>query len=190
MDCEDYTVFTDAMELHYIDMKAFAKAVNESGSIKIDCAEEVMFAKWLSIITQKEINDKSIIKNICDEEEIKMAVSALIRQSEDKIARQAYQRRKDEIYFYNMEKIEFQRKLEQERKNVEKERKNVEKERKNTEQEQKKAEKERERAEKEQKKAEKERIRAEQERKKAEQAEAENANLRREIEKLRATQAK
>jgi len=28
MDCEDFTVFTDAMELHYIDMKLFAKAVN------------------------------------------------------------------------------------------------------------------------------------------------------------------
>jgi len=31
-----------------------------------------------------------------------MAVSALARQSEDKILRQAYQRRKDEIYFNNM----------------------------------------------------------------------------------------
>jgi len=30
-----------------------------------------------------------------------MAVSALARQGEDKIIRQAYQRRKDEIYFYN-----------------------------------------------------------------------------------------
>jgi hypothetical protein len=31
-----------------------------------------------------------------------MAVSAIVRQSEDKIMRQAYQRRKDEIYFNNM----------------------------------------------------------------------------------------
>ncbi|MCL1845019.1 MAG: hypothetical protein FWF77_03860, partial [Defluviitaleaceae bacterium] len=31
-----------------------------------------------------------------------MAVSALARQSEDKVIRQAYQRRKDEIYFNNM----------------------------------------------------------------------------------------
>ena len=30
-----------------------------------------------------------------------MAVTALQRQSEDKIVRQAYQRRKDEIYFFN-----------------------------------------------------------------------------------------
>ena len=168
MDYEDYTVFTDAMELHYIDMKAFAKAVNESGSINIDDTKEVMFAKWLSIITQKEINDKNIIKNICDEEEIQMAVSTLVRQSEDKIARQAYQRRKDEIYFYNMEKLEFQSKLEQQRKR--------------TEQEQKRTEKERKRAEKERK-------RAEQEQKRAELAEAEIAKLRKENEELRATQA-
>ena len=32
-----------------------------------------------------------------------MAVSAIARQSEDKIIRQAYQRRKDEIYFHNKE---------------------------------------------------------------------------------------
>jgi len=35
-----------------------------------------------------------------------MAVSAIIRQSEDKIMRQAYQRRKDEIYFNNLERAE------------------------------------------------------------------------------------
>ncbi|MDR0221073.1 MAG: Rpn family recombination-promoting nuclease/putative transposase, partial [Lachnospiraceae bacterium] len=94
MDCEDYTVFTDAMELHYIDMKAFARAVNEAGSIDIGEAEATMFARWLSIITQKEITDKSLIERACeDEEDIKMAVSTLARQSEDKYARQAYQRR-------------------------------------------------------------------------------------------------
>jgi len=32
-----------------------------------------------------------------------MAVSAIARQSEDKIMRQAYQRRQDEIYFHNLE---------------------------------------------------------------------------------------
>jgi len=89
------------MELHYIDMRAFAKAVNEKGSISIDDTEEAMFVKWLSVITQKEINNKEIIENACDEEEIFMAVTALQRQSEDKIMRQAYQRRKDEIYFNN-----------------------------------------------------------------------------------------
>jgi len=100
MDVEDNIVFTDAMELHYIDMKAFVKAVNEADSI--NDTEEMMFAKWLSVITQKEIANKAIIENACEEEEILMAVSALARQSEDKILRQAYQRRKDEIYFNNM----------------------------------------------------------------------------------------
>jgi predicted transposase/invertase (TIGR01784 family) len=105
MDCEDYTVFTDAMELHYIDMKAFAKAVNEVGSMDISDTVTEMFAKWLSIITQKEITDKSLIEQACeDEEDIKMAVSTLARQSEDKYARQAYQRRLDDIYYYNKEK--------------------------------------------------------------------------------------
>jgi len=115
MDCEDYTVFTDAMELHYIDMKAFAKAVNEAGSICINHTEEVMFTKWLSVITQKEINNKTIIENACSEEDIFMAVTALQRQSEDKIIRQAYQRRKDEIYFYNKSIEDYKRTAEQER---------------------------------------------------------------------------
>jgi len=83
-------------------MKAFAKAVNEADSISIDDTEGVMFAKWLSVITQKEINNKAIIENACNEEEIFMAISALARQSEDKIIRQAYQRRKDEIFFNDM----------------------------------------------------------------------------------------
>ena len=121
-DIEDFDIFTDAMELHYIDMKAFAKEVNEKGSINIDDTEEVMFAKWLSIITQKEITNKAIIEDAYrDEEEIQMAVSTLIRQSEDKYTRQAYQRRKDDIYFYNKEKQEYESRLEQERNKTEQE---------------------------------------------------------------------
>ena len=42
-----------------------------------------------------------------------MAISTLARQGEDKIARQAYQRRQDEIYFYNKEKSEYERRLEE-----------------------------------------------------------------------------
>ena len=118
MDCEDYSVFTDAMELHYIDMKAFAKAVNEANSMSIDDTEETMFAKWLSVITQKEIDNKAIIEAACNEEEIFMAVTALQRQSEDKIIRQAYQRRQDEIYFNNKalhERDVYKQQAEQER---------------------------------------------------------------------------
>jgi len=61
-----------------------------------------MLAKWLTVITEKGIEDKAIIKNICEEqEEIGMAVSTLVRLSEDKITRQAYQKRQDEIMLFN-----------------------------------------------------------------------------------------
>ena len=141
VDIEDFDIFTDAMELHYIDMKAFAEAVNEKGSINIDDTEEVMFAKWLSVITQKEITNKAIIEDAYkDEEEIKMAVSTLVRHSEDKYKRQAYQRRKDDIYFYNKEKLEYESKLEQERGRAEQERSRAEQERNRAEQEQLRAE--------------------------------------------------
>jgi len=111
-DCEDGTVFTDAMELHYIDMKAFAKAVNASDTITLEGTPEQMFAKWLSIITQKEITNKSLIQTIYNhEEDIRMAIATLAQQSEDKIIRHAYQRRKDELYFHNKEKHDFQVKL-------------------------------------------------------------------------------
>jgi len=130
MDCEDFTIFTDAMELHYIDMRAFAKAVNEAGSIHINDNPEVMFSKWLSIITQKEITDKTIITDVCDsEEEIQLAVTTLARQSKDKITRQAYQRRLDEIYFYNKnmaERDEYKRRAEKEQRRAEKEQRRAE----------------------------------------------------------------
>jgi len=42
-----------------------------------------------------------------------MVVTTLARQSEDKIIRQAYQRRKDEIYFHNKEKQDYQIQLDQ-----------------------------------------------------------------------------
>ena len=46
--------------------------------------------------------DKLSIENICKEqEEIGMAVSALVRLSEDKVTRQAYQKRRDEIMLFN-----------------------------------------------------------------------------------------
>ena len=73
-----------------------------------------LILSWLSVITEKEIVNKDIIDNARKEKEvIQMAVSAIARQSEDKIMRQAYQRRKDEIYFNNLERAEDRRKLEQ-----------------------------------------------------------------------------
>ena len=114
MDKDDGTIFTEALELHYIDMKAFAKAVNEANSINIKETHEDMFAYWLSIITQKEIVNKDIIENARKEKEvIQMAVLAIARQSEDKIMRQAYQRRKDELFFHNLEVEQLKCQVEQ-----------------------------------------------------------------------------
>ena len=79
-------------------MKAFVKTINETGSIGKGGTYDSMLAKWLAIITEKDIEDKAIIKNICEEqEEIGMAVSALVRLSEDKLTRHEYLRRQDEI---------------------------------------------------------------------------------------------
>ena len=101
IDCEDFTVFTNAMELHYIDMKAFAKAVNEANSINIDVACK-------------------------DEEEIFMAISTLAMQGEDKYTRQAYARRQDEIYFHNLAIAKAERRAEVAEAEIEKLRKEIE----------------------------------------------------------------
>ncbi|MCL2051125.1 MAG: Rpn family recombination-promoting nuclease/putative transposase [Lachnospiraceae bacterium] len=114
-DIDDHTIFSDALELHYIDMKAFVKTINQTGGIGKGETQETMLAKWLAVITEKDIKDKAIIKNICeDEEEIGMAVSELVRMSEDKVTRQAYQRRQDEIMLYNNRVNNLTRKAEQE----------------------------------------------------------------------------
>jgi predicted transposase/invertase (TIGR01784 family) len=114
MDCEDHTVFSEAMEFHYIDMRAFAKAVNEAGTINIGSDTETMFASWLSLITEKEIKDKKILNEICKEaEEIQMAASTLAVQSKDKNARLTYARREDEVYFHKKEKHDLEQKIAQ-----------------------------------------------------------------------------
>jgi len=114
MDIDDYTIFSDAMELHYIDMKAFVETINEKGGIGKGETEEAMLANWLAVITEKDIEDKSIIKNICEEQEaIGMAVSTLVRLSEDKVTRQAYQKRQDEVMLYNKRINDYRYKAEQ-----------------------------------------------------------------------------
>jgi len=190
MDREDFTVFTNAMELHYIDMKAFAKAVNKVGSITIADTKEEMFAKWLLIITHDEIKDKKIIAKACEEaEEIQMAVSTLERQGKDKITRQAYQRRQDEVYYFikNMsERDEFRQRAEVAEAEFKKEKQRAENEKQRAENEKQRAEKAEASIEKEQQRAEKEQQRAEKEQQRAELAEVENERLLKEIEQLRA----
>ena len=104
MDIDDYKIFSDSLELHYIDMQMFVDMINKHSMI-----DDSMLSKWLAIITEKDIKDKSIIENICKEkEEIEMVVSTLVRLSDDKIARQAYQRRQDDIALYN-HRLEYEK---------------------------------------------------------------------------------
>jgi len=100
-DIETHEIFTDALELHYINMKAFIKAMETA-----DMANKTMLEKWLALITEKDITDKSLIKAICQQEEdINMAVAELELKSMDKYERQAYKRRREDImlYFFNMD---------------------------------------------------------------------------------------
>ena len=94
-------VFTNAMELHYINMKAFAKAVNETNSIAILGEEETMFAKWLAVITQEEIKNKDLIKKACEEEELNMAVQTMKRHLDDMVTRYSYEKRQEEVAYFN-----------------------------------------------------------------------------------------
>ncbi|MDR1688924.1 MAG: hypothetical protein LBS21_09995, partial [Clostridiales bacterium] len=117
---------------------------------------------WLAVITQKDIADKTIIKNICEqEEEIGMVVSELARLSEDSIVRQIYQRRQDDIMLYNKRISDYRNGMEQESLRADKESRRAEKESRRAEKESLRAEKESRRAEKESQRAEKESRRAE-----------------------------
>ena len=127
------------------------------------------------ILTEKEINSKSLIHDVSKEEEvIQMAVEALAKQSEDKLIRQAYQRRRDEIYFYNKERADDMRRLEEAQKKIE--------------QEINRAEQEKNRAEQEKNRAEQEKNRAEQAENRAEQAEARIEKLLQQLIALQANQ--
>jgi len=76
-DIDDHTVFSDALELHYIDMSLFVNTMNKKGGVTKGETLDSMFEKWLAVMTEKDIVDKTIIKSICEEqEEIGMAVSA------------------------------------------------------------------------------------------------------------------
>ena len=94
----------DDMELHYINMEAFVshfEEVSKTGAV-LDS-----FTYWLMFITQQEIKDKGAIRKACqDRGEIKEAMKTLNRFSQDVIERQAYERRLDELYWYNKRMME------------------------------------------------------------------------------------
>ena len=135
MDVDDHTVFSDALELHYIDMKAFVGAVNETGDIGRCQSMATMLAKWLAVITAKDIKDKTIIRDICEEqEEIRMVVSKLVELHEDSVIRQTYQRRQDEIMLQNRRISDYIHIAEQERHRAQQERNRAEQESRRAEQ--------------------------------------------------------
>ena len=101
MERDDHRILLSDLELHYINMRAFTEELRDQKGTGSEARSD-MFTKWLILITEKEIADKEILRKICEEEEvIKVAVETLARLSEDKIKRQAYQRRLDELYSYN-----------------------------------------------------------------------------------------
>ena len=92
-DIESKKIFTDALELHYINMKAFVNSVGNKNMSKLE--------KWLAVMTEKDVTDKAIIKDVCEQEEdIAMAVATLEKMSMDKITRMAYEKRQQEIDMY------------------------------------------------------------------------------------------
>jgi predicted transposase/invertase (TIGR01784 family) len=103
---DTHQVLTNDMELHFIDMRAFAEAINGKAQTG-ETAEPMapMLKKWLALITQAEINDKSIIQQYAEEEaDIMEAVAELLRTNEDFYTRYAYERRLDQIAAYNLMK--------------------------------------------------------------------------------------
>jgi predicted transposase/invertase (TIGR01784 family) len=99
MERDSHEVLVPDMELHYINMKAFIKNFEQlaAGTEK----NFNKFTKWLILISQKEIKNKEAIMKICAEKELEDAMRTLTNISQDKIARQAYQRRLDELHTYN-----------------------------------------------------------------------------------------
>ncbi|MCL2016770.1 MAG: Rpn family recombination-promoting nuclease/putative transposase [Defluviitaleaceae bacterium] len=84
-------IFSDALELHYINMKAYAKSIK---TLKNDMT---MLEKWLAVLTEKDLADKTLIKTICDqEEEINMAVATLVKLSADAPTQEEYRKWREE----------------------------------------------------------------------------------------------
>ena len=97
MERDGHEVLLPDMELHFINMKEFVRQCKEMDGSAAGCD---MFTKWLTLITQHEIADKDKVRRICSEGEMQEALDALATLSEDKIKRQAYQRRMDQLYFH------------------------------------------------------------------------------------------
>jgi hypothetical protein len=92
------------MELHYIDMQSFLRYLTK----RVESKEEYdKFTKWLSFITQKEIKDKRILRELFEgDNEMREATEALRRISAKQHKRHSRERKRDNIYFAEKEKRE------------------------------------------------------------------------------------
>ena len=98
MERDSHEVLMDAMELHYINMRAFVRHCREKGKPETGYDR---FTRWMMLITHKMLRDGEALKSISGDDEIGEAMRALTRLSSNKIKRQAYQRRLDELRSYN-----------------------------------------------------------------------------------------
>jgi predicted transposase/invertase (TIGR01784 family) len=98
MERDSHEILIPDLELHFINMKAFIEICENMPESKTDYDR---FTKWLMLITSKAIENKGILEKICAEGEMRDAMDTLVRLSRDKINRQAYQRRLDELNSYN-----------------------------------------------------------------------------------------
>ena len=98
---DEHKTLTNDMEMHYINMKGFVKALNGKDYKTFETKPD-MFTKWLAFITQKEIQNKEILEMLCKEEEFKVAAKTLALLSQDTIKRLEYERRQDEIAWHKM----------------------------------------------------------------------------------------
>jgi predicted transposase/invertase (TIGR01784 family) len=96
MERDSRQVLLPNLEMHYIDMKAFASMLNVAGCGG-GAAGRDKFTKWLAIITQKDITDPAILQDVYAEEEFRMAREALTRLSQDRVYWLSYQNRLDEL---------------------------------------------------------------------------------------------
>ncbi|MCL1997239.1 MAG: Rpn family recombination-promoting nuclease/putative transposase [Turicibacter sp.] len=117
-DIESGHILTDALELHYINMQAFIEAINKATKPNM-----TMLESWLAILTEteKDIADKAIIRDICEkEEDMNMAISTLVRISEDEPTQYEYWRWREEMARRERERVQLENERREAAKNVRK----------------------------------------------------------------------
>jgi predicted transposase/invertase (TIGR01784 family) len=99
MERDGHEVLTTDLEMHHINMKKFVNQFEKPPDEIEEICESL--TKWLVFITQKKIDNKDAVRKICSGKDMEDAMKVLTRISADKIERQRYQRRLDELHSYN-----------------------------------------------------------------------------------------